>query len=90
MSREAFADYWINDHTPLTANVPGVRSYRCYVVTGDGDPAYDGVAVLAFDDQAAYDQAMASPQFAAAIEDAPNFQNTGLTTSLLAEEHVIV
>jgi uncharacterized protein (TIGR02118 family) len=92
LSREEFADYWINEHTPLTAAVPGVRSYRCYVATGadGGEPAYDGVAVLTFDDEASYRRALAGPEFTAALGDAPNFQNVAQTTSLFASEHVIV
>lgn len=92
MSGEEFGRYWIEEHTPLTAKAPGVRSYRCYVATraDEGEPAYDGVAVMTFDDAAAYRQAVESAEFAAALADAPNFQNTALTTSLIGEEHVIV
>ena len=92
MSQEEFARYWIERHTPLTAKVPGVRAYRCYTATGapDGAPPCEGVAVLSFDDEAAYRRAADSPEFAAAIADAPNFQNTDATTALFADEHVIV
>ncbi|MGH2562297.1 MAG: EthD family reductase [Thermomicrobiales bacterium] len=92
MSPEEFGRYWIEKHTPLTAKAPGARTDQCYVATGapDGDPAYDGVAVLAFDDEAAYRLAVESPEFAAAIADAPNFQNTALTMTVYAEGHTIV
>ena len=92
MSQAAFARYWIDEHTPLTAKVPGVRAYRCYTATGapEGEPALEGVAVLSFDDEAAYHRAIASPEFAAAIGDAPNFQNTAATTAFFADEHVVV
>ena len=92
MTPEEFAKYWIESHTPFTAKVPGVRAYRCYPAAGpqEGIPPFDGVAVLAFDDEAAYQTAIASPEFAAAIADAPNFQNIEATTSFFATEHVIV
>ena len=92
MSQEEFARYWIDEHTPLTAKAPGVRAYRCYTATGapDGPPPVEGVAVLSFDDEESYRQAIASPEFAAAIADAPNFQDTAATTALFAAEHVIV
>ena len=92
MSQEAFSAYWIDLHTPLTAQVPGVRSYRCYPAAGaqEGTLPFDGVAILTFDDEAAYRSAIAGPEFAAAIGDAPNFQDTGVTTSIIASEHVIV
>ncbi len=92
MSPEDFTRYWVEDHTPLTAAVPGVRAYRCYPATGapDGEPPVSGVAILSFDDEAAYHAAMAGPEFAAALADAPNFQDTAGTTALFATEHVIV
>ena len=92
MTPEEFAQYWIESHTPFTARVPGVRAYRCYPAAGprDAAPPFDGVAVLSFDDEAAYRAAIAGPEFAAAIADAPNFQDTGATTSFTAAEHVIV
>ena len=93
MTPEEFARYWIEQHTPFTAKVPGVRAYRCYAATGaeeGGDPALDGVAVLSFDDEAAYRAALAGPEFAAALADAPNFQDVAATTAIFADEFVIV
>ncbi len=92
LSPEEFARYWVDDHTPLTAKVPGIRAYKLYTVTGlhDGEPVFDGVAILSFDDRAAHDTAIASPEFAAAIADAPNFQDVAVTTSFFGDEHVIV
>jgi hypothetical protein len=48
------------------------------------------VAVLSFDDRAAYEATIAGPEFAAAIGDAPNFQDVVVTTSFFGDEHVIV
>ena len=92
MTPAEFGAYWIGSHTPFTARVPGVRAYRCYPAAGPQttDPPFDGVAILSFDDEAAYRAAVASPEFAAAIADAPNFQDTGTTTSFIAAEHAIV
>lgn len=92
MDLEAFTRYWIDRHTPFTAKVPGVVSYRCYAATGapEGEPAVEGVAILSFQDRAAYDRAMASAEFATAVADGPNFQDTAATTALFADEFVIV
>jgi uncharacterized protein (TIGR02118 family) len=92
MTQEDFTRYWIDEHTPFTANVPGVRFYRCYPSIGHpGDqPPFDAVAVLGFDDEAAWRRAEASPEFAAAIGDAPNFQDTAATMAFFSEEEVIV
>jgi uncharacterized protein (TIGR02118 family) len=91
-SLEAFTRYWIETHAPFTAKVPGVVAYRCYAATGapEGEPAVEGVAILSFVDRASYDRAMASPEFATAIKDAPNFQDTDATTALFADEYIIV
>ena len=92
MSQQEFTDYWIGEHTPITAKTPGLRAYRCYPMTGfpDRRPPFEAVAVCSFDDEAAYDAAMASPEFQAALADAPNFQTTEETVAFFASEHVIV
>jgi uncharacterized protein (TIGR02118 family) len=92
MSQDEFTQYWINEHTPFTAKVPGVRFYRCYPMTGYSNdaPPFDAVAVLGFDDEAAWRRAEASPEFAAAINDAPNFQDTAATMAFFADERLIV
>jgi len=94
MSQEEFANYWLNEHTPLTAKVPGLRAYRCYPAIGppadQAPPPFDAVAICAFDDEEAWRRAEKSPEFAAAIADAPNFQDTKATMALFATEHVIV
>jgi uncharacterized protein (TIGR02118 family) len=92
MTQEEFADYWINQHTPKTAKVPGMRSYVCYTTTGTpaGPPAYDGIALCAFDSEEDYQRGIASEEFKTAVADGPNFQNTELTTAIFADRHVIV
>lgn len=92
MTQEEFADYWIDQHTPITAGAPGVRQYRCYpMVSHDGPyPGFDAVAVLSFDDEAAWRAAQVSPEFAAALRDATVFQTTEQTFAFYAHEHVIV
>lgn len=91
LSQEEFARYWIDEHTPLTASVAGVRSYECYPAhPGNEGSPFDGVAVLGFDDEAAANAAMASPEFQLALADAPNFQDVETTTSINATLQRIV
>lgn len=92
MPDEEFVRYWIDEHTPLTAKVPGVRAYRCYPSIGhDGErPPFDAVAILSFDDENAWRVAETSPELAEAIGDAPNFQTADETMSFYAREFVIV
>jgi uncharacterized protein (TIGR02118 family) len=92
MTQAEFADYWINQHSALTAKVPGLRSYVCYTTNGApvGVTAFDGVALCTFDTEEDYERGIASPEFATAVADGPNFQNTELTTAIFADKHVIV
>jgi len=93
MTQQQFTDYWIVQHCPLTAKVPGLRSYRCYPAIGQlGDPPapFDAIAVLAFDDEAACQAGLASEEFRTAVADGPNFQTVSATYGYLAQEFVIV
>jgi uncharacterized protein (TIGR02118 family) len=92
MSLAEFTRYWIDEHTPLTAKAPGVVQYRCYPMTGypDKEPPFEAVAVLSFADRAAYDLAMESPEFKAALADAEHFQTTEETLGFFADERIIV
>ena len=91
MSQEEFSRYWLDDHTPFTARVEGITGYRCYpALPGQEGSPFEGIAVLSFADDAAFEAAMASEEFAAALADAPNFQDTGATFSFEAEQRIIV
>jgi uncharacterized protein (TIGR02118 family) len=91
LSQEEFTRYWIEEHTPITAAAPGMRSYRCYPMTShDGPtPAFDAIAFASFDDEAAWRAAEQSPEFRAAVADAVNFQDIEQTQSFYAQEFII-
>lgn len=93
MTQDEFIRYWIEDHTPLTAKLPGLRSYRCYPMVGQMDdpkPPFDAVALIVFDDEASCRAALASDEFKTAIADGPNFQTVDATHGFFAKEYVIV
>ncbi|MCC6945233.1 MAG: EthD family reductase [Thermomicrobiales bacterium] len=92
MSQEEFVRYWIGEHTPFTAKVPGLREYHCYPMIGfDGaTPPVDAIAYIGFDDEAAWRVAEKSPELAESLADAPNFQDVSRTFAFYAEKHVIV
>jgi uncharacterized protein (TIGR02118 family) len=91
LSQEEFTRYWIEEHTPITAATPGMRSYRCYPMTShDGTlPAFDAVAFATFDDETTWRAAEQGPEFQAAVADAVNFQDTGATQGFYAQEFII-
>ncbi len=92
MSQEEFTSYWISEHSPLTANLPGLRAYHCFPMIGyDGAaPPFDAIAYVAFDDEAAWRVAERSPELATALADGPNFQTVEDTMAFYAVRHVIV
>jgi uncharacterized protein (TIGR02118 family) len=93
MSQEEFIRYWIEDHTPLTAKLPGLRDYRCYPMIGRMDgppPPFDAVAYISFDDEAACRAALESDEFKTAVADSPNFQSVESTFGFFAKEYVII
>ena len=92
MSHEDFVRYWIEEHSPFTAKLPGLREYHCFPMTGfDGEaPPFDAVAYIGLDDEAAWRVAQQSAELAAALADAPNFQTVEGTMSFYAEKYEIV
>ena len=93
MSQDEFIDYWINRHTPLTAELPG--SARVSLLPDDRDDgrsatAFDAVAYIAFDDEASCKAALESEEFTTAVGDGVNFQNVDETYGFFAREYRIV
>jgi len=93
MSQEDFVDYWINKHTQLTAQLPGLRAYRCFPMIGQMDgpkPPFHAIAYIAFDDEESCKAALESEEFRTAVADGPNFQSADETYGFFAREYVIV
>jgi uncharacterized protein (TIGR02118 family) len=92
MSREQFREYWTTTHAEITAKVPGLRSYIQNICLPDenGEPAFDGVALLAFDDMEGIQKAVATPEWEAVMADVPKFVDTSRVVIVIAEENVVV
>ena len=92
MSVADFQRYWRNVHAPLIARAPNLRRYiQCHAVAELYDKypqAYDGIAEAWFDSLAAYQAAIASLEWQAAVVDAPNF--IGSSRRLMATEVPII
>jgi len=70
---EAFEKYYVEVHGPMAAAIPGLRKLvltRTSDVLGEGEPPFHRIAELWFEDRAALDAALESPELAAAAEDA--------------------
>ncbi len=78
----AFDAHYESTHAPLAQKIDGLRSYTSVHPTAgpDGSPAAEYlVAILVFDDEAAFGAAMGSPEGRAAATDIGNFATGGVT-----------
>lgn len=93
MSREEFVRYWREAHAPLAQRMDGIRRYvinPTLEAFAMGEPPFDGVAELWFDDAAAARAAFASPVGVATTQDVAKFAEPAKTQVVIAEEIAIV
>ena len=95
MSVEAFQRHWHQVHGPLGAAMPTLRRYvqshtRLAGYDHGREPAWDGLAILWFDDSAALRAATTTPEWQRAKADDPNFIAPGPVTFIITTEHVII
>ncbi len=83
----AFDQAYFYTHIPLVNKIPNLRRVEISRVTGAprGEPEYYLVAEMYFDDKAAMNVAMASPENAEAGKNLMSFAK-GLVTFVYAEE----
>ena len=78
----AFDKHYDNVHAPLANKVPGLKRYSVSRPGPDPEgnaPAYHLIAVLEFEDEAAFGAGMGGPEGQAAVADLPNFAGAGVT-----------
>jgi uncharacterized protein (TIGR02118 family) len=94
ISREAFNQRWLNEHTKLSSKMPGLLGYRVNLATeyqpgGKGvEPPYDGTAELWWENIEEMEAAFNSPMGIAAGKDADEFCEIRL--HIYTEEHIVV
>lgn len=96
LTHEQFMKHWVEIHAPLAHVVPGLRRYvQSHIVAERTRPDIpttavdvDGIAELWYDDRAAMERAMASPQAKALHADGALF--IGRIMSFIAEEKVVI
>ncbi len=89
-SVEAFRDYWLEEHAPMAADLPGLRRYTVSFPDDPDRSQYDGLSELWFDDREALDAALASEAGEAIAQDLANFAGDDDMLQLVVEEHVVV
>lgn len=88
MSRDSFADWLLEEHSLLAAQLPGIRRLTYNVVaTALAEGAPDGVAELWFDSQAAFEAAYATELGKAVAAD--SLAHVTGRVRLLVTEHEI-
>lgn len=72
----AFDKYYFETHVPIAKKIPGLRKFevsRGCAVSPAGDSGFHRIAVLHFDDMAAIQAGLASPEGQAAAADVQVF-----------------
>ena len=87
MSREAFAQWWLERHVPYVKRFPAVRKYRVSLVESGPETVVDGLAEVWFDDMATLRRVTAS----AVVKEAQQHSvaHTSDRVRLFVEEHRI-
>lgn len=93
MSLEAFQHYWRTTHADIVCKLPGIRKYvqSHTLLSGyrKGEPAYDGVAEVWFDNTDGMRALAGSKEFAAVRADEQNFIDLSTMGSIITDEHII-
>ena len=95
MPVEAFQRHWLDVHGPLGAATPTLRRYvqshtRLAAYDRGREPAWDGIAIVWFDDAATLRSATATPEWDLAKADDGNFIAPGPVSFIITTEHVIL
>lgn len=89
ISFEEYERYFFEEHLPYVLRIPGLRAYKVNLRHPDDDEApYDGISEFWFDDRAAFEEAMASPETEATLADAATFLMP--PQILLVDERVVL
>jgi len=93
MPVEAFQAYWRTTHAELVVKLPGVRRYVQSHTRlsgyGKGEPVYDGIAELWFDDTRVMRALVGTPEYAAVQADEARFIDRSTMGLIITEEHLI-
>ena len=93
MSVEEFQTYWRASHPEVVVRLPGLRRYvQSHALPGayrKGEPVYDGIAEVWFDDTQAMRALAGTPAYAAVQADEAKFIERSSMGLIVTEDHVI-
>jgi uncharacterized protein (TIGR02118 family) len=87
----AFDKYYFETHVPIAKRIPGLRKYevsRGAVASPAGASGVHLVAILHFDDMAAIQRALTSPEGQATVADLQNFATGGVDILMFDQREV--
>jgi uncharacterized protein (TIGR02118 family) len=90
LSHDEFAEYWLDEHSPIAAELPGLVKYTTSLPTDPERSPYDGVLELYFEDMASLRAAFDSPAGERTVADAEAFLEVGEGPRMIVEETVQV
>lgn len=90
LTREEFETYWLETHSPLAADLPGVKRYVTSLPTEPERSEFDGVLELYFEDREALSAAFDSEVGETVLTDAEEFLEVGAGPRMIVEESVQV
>ncbi len=93
MTVEAFQEYWLARHPEVVVKLPGIRRYVQSHTRrsgyAKGEPVYDGIAEIWFDDTRAMRALGDTAAYAAVQADEARFIDRSTMGLLITDEHVI-
>ena len=93
MPVEEFQAYWRDRHPAVVVRLPGLRRYvQSHTRPGGyrkGEPIYDGIAEVWFDDSGAMHALRGTDALAAVEADEPRFMDSSTKRVIVTDEHVI-
>ena len=93
MSVEAFQTYWRTRHPAVVVKLPGIRRYvQSHTLRSayrEGEPVYDGIAEVWFDDTRAMRALASTAEYSAVQADEAQFIARSTMGLIITEEHVV-
>ena len=93
MAVDEFQTYWLKRHPDVVTKLSGVRRYvqshTRIASYREGEPVYDGIAELWFDDSVAMRALRDTPEMAAVQADEARFIGRSTMGLIITDEHVV-
>ena len=92
LTREQALAHWSGEqHAAIVGKLPGLTRYvQNHVDTAPAEPVCDGIGELWFATDDLMNEALNSPEMAAAVEDAKRFLDMERTGMILVQEKILV